>query len=114
MCIYTLKEAIHLYTSMKGCVFTCFLDASKAFDRVNHSLLFEKLAKRGIPIYILRVLTYWYENQRLCVRWGETISEFFNVANGVRQDCILSSYFFYVNIDDLSVILNELKIICMV
>ena len=114
MCIYTLKEAIHLYTSMKGCVFTCFLDASKAFDRVNHSLLFEKLAKRGIPIYILRILTYWYENQRLCVRWGETISEFFKVTNGVRQGSILSSYFFNVYVDDLSVRLNDLKIGCMV
>ena len=114
MCIYAMKEAINLYTSLKGCVFTCFLDASKAFDRVNHSLLFEKLAKRGIPIYILRILTYWYENQRLCVRWGETISEFFKVTNGVRQGSVLSSYFFNVYMDDLSEKLNDLKIGCMV
>ena len=40
-CIYVLKELANLYTSRKGCVFTCFLDASKAFDRVNHSVLFQ-------------------------------------------------------------------------
>ena len=35
-CIYVLKEIIDLY---RGSVFVCFLDASKAFDRVNHTTL---------------------------------------------------------------------------
>ena len=33
-CIYVPKEIIDLYRS--GIVFVCFLDANKAFDRVNH------------------------------------------------------------------------------
>ena len=44
-CIYVLKEIVNLYTSSKGCVFACFLNASKAFDRVDHMKLFDKLAK---------------------------------------------------------------------
>ena len=102
MCIYTLKEIINMYTSLKSCVFTCFLDASKAFDRVNHSLIFEKLANRGIPVYILRILIYWYNNQSMCVRWGSSTSEYFKVTNGVRQGSILSPYFFNVYVDVLS------------
>ena len=35
MCIYSLKEIIGSYSKLNGCVFSCFLDASKAFDRVN-------------------------------------------------------------------------------
>lgn len=93
LCIYTLKEMVNMYTSLNSCVFTCFLDASKAFDRVNHTLLFEKLASRGIPAYILRILIFWYEHQTMCVKWGSNTSEYFNVTNGVRQGSILSPYF---------------------
>ena len=39
-CIYVLKEIIDLYRRLNGSVFVCFLDASKAFDRVNHRTLF--------------------------------------------------------------------------
>ena len=38
-CIYTLKEMISFYSCLNSSVYTCFLDASKAFDRINHNIL---------------------------------------------------------------------------
>ena len=35
-CIYMLKHFIQYYRSYNSPVYTCFLDASKAFDRANH------------------------------------------------------------------------------
>ena len=36
VCIYVLKEIIDSYRQLNGCVFMCFSNASKAFDRVKH------------------------------------------------------------------------------
>ena len=65
----------------------CFLDASKAFDRVKHSVLFSKLVRRGVPGYSVRLLCYWYDGQAMCVRllWDNSLSYPFHVNNGLRQ-----------------------------
>ena len=99
-CVFVLKELIDSYRMLNGSVFTCFLDASKAFDRVNHTLLCDKLCARGVPFYLIRLLVYWYEHQRMCVRWGGVNSSSFSVTNGVRQGGILSPYLFNVYVDD--------------
>ena len=53
MCILAFKEAILKYRDLSSNVYTCFLDASKAFDRVNHFKLFTTLSKRNVPMYII-------------------------------------------------------------
>ena len=47
-------------------VFGCFLDASKAFDRVDHHALFQKLLR---PPVVVRLLLFWYQQQAVQVRW---------------------------------------------
>ena len=36
MCIFTVKSIIKYYTNQNTTLYTCFLDASKAFSRINH------------------------------------------------------------------------------
>ena len=108
--MYTFKEAVLKYRSLNSNVYSCFLDASKAFDRVNHY----KLLKRGVPLYVVRILIFWYTSQTMYVRWNNVISSGFGVSNGVCQGGILSPYLFCVYIDDLSIKLNDIKVGCTI
>ena len=114
MCIYAFKEAVLKYRSLNSNVYSCFLDASKAFDRVNHYVLFEKLIKRGIPIYIVRILIFWYTTPKMYVCWKNIMSKHFSVTKGVRQGGILSPYLFCVYMDDLSNKLNNVNTGCII
>ena len=93
---------INVVCEVRTLIYSCFLDASKAFDRVNHYVLFEKLIKWGTPLYIVRILVFWYTTQKIYVRWKYIMSHSFSVTNGVRQGGILSPYLFCVYMDDLS------------
>ena len=94
MCIFSMKQIVHYYISKSSPVYACFLDASKAFDRVNHYKLFSKMIKCGIPIFVVKLIMYWYSQQSFCVKWDNVYSDSFNVSNGVRQGGILSPYLF--------------------
>ena len=86
------------------------MDASKAFDRVNHGKLFECLIGKGIPLYLVRIIIFWYTHQHLYVKWGSCVSESFSTTNGVRQGGILSPILFNLYFDYISVELNKLHL----
>ena len=113
MLIFLLKELFRHYIANGSSMYVTMLDASKAFDKVNHSKLFTKLIDRGCPSFIVRILYYWYRTQKFTVRWCCSFSELFTVSNGVKQGGILSPHLFNVYMDDLSVNLNRLQIGCL-
>ena len=106
-----LKELFQHYIVNGSSMYVTILDASKAFDKVNHSKLFTKLIDRGCPSFIVRILYYWYSTQKFTVRWCHSFSKFFTICNGVKQGGILSPYLFNMYMDDLSV--NKLQIGCL-
>ena len=55
LCVFAFKELLRFYQKHGSAMHVAFLDASKAFDRVNIRKLLLKLESRGVPTYILKV-----------------------------------------------------------
>ena len=114
MCIFTVKSIIKYYTRQNSPVYTCFLDASKAFDRINHWTLFKKLIDCNVPLLIVRILVFWYQMQLVCVKWGKSVSQYFSIANSVRQGGIQSPKLFALYMNGLSAALSLCKAGCYI
>ncbi len=101
MCNLMMKETVKYYNNRESDVFACFLDASKAFDRLKYDKLFEILLKREMPPIIIRSLLDMYEHQRVRTVWRQCHSTYFNIINGIRQGGVISPLLFTIYVDEL-------------
>lgn len=112
LCTYAVKETIDYYTNRGSQVFACFVDFSKAFDKVNYWKMFKMLLADGVPRGIVGLLVFWYSNQLVNVRWHNTVSRSFHIGNGTRQGGILSPCLFSRYIHDLLLSISGTKCGC--
>jgi hypothetical protein len=75
LCTGIVKNVVSRYIHNGSAVLGCFLDASKAFDMVDHGVLFRTLRDRGLPLPILRFMLSWYATQQMQVRWESCLSD---------------------------------------
>jgi len=75
--IYTVKSVLNYFNKQGSTVTMTALDISKAFDKVNHYVLFSKLLDRRMPMCIIKVLVCWYGKCNADVRWQNSMSHVF-------------------------------------
>ena len=99
MCTWAVVETVGYFLRNGSEIFSCQTDMTKAFDLIQHSLLFQKLFEEGLSKVFLRLIVFIYMFQYANVRWNGIVSSVFRLCNGVRQGAILSGilYCFYVN-----------------
>ena len=70
MAIGTLKEAVRSYIQRKNVVYGCFMDMSRAFERVNHNLLLSKIRASNIPVFIANIIQSMLSGGSVCVNFN--------------------------------------------
>ena len=71
----------------------CFLDASKAFNLIDHGILLDTLMQRGLPFPIVRFLASWYSTQKMQVHWHKFLSEPFCLQWCLPRQCYITTPF---------------------
>ena len=83
-------------------MYCVFIDFSKAFDRVKHSLLFYRLISYGLHGRVLTTLRSMYNDIESCVLCNGGLTEYFDCTIGTRQGCMLSPLLFSLFVNELA------------
>ena len=101
MCTFMVLETIEYYKNKGSSVYISLLDSSKAFDYLKYDILFNKLLKKNLCPLVIRMLFNIYSQSKYRILWNGSVSNYFNIQNGVKQGAVLSPILYTLYVEKL-------------
>ena len=111
--IFALRILAERCIEVQQDLFLCFIDYTKAFDKVRHEdliTLFDSLDIDGKDLRLIRNL-YW--EQTAAMKIDDSIGEWKQIRRGVRQGCVASPEFFNTSSEMIMRHLEGLPGVCV-
>jgi len=99
--LIVLYNLYNQYCRNNKYMYACFVDFSKAFDRVPRHILFEKLISNNITGKFYECIKNMYLNDKAAIKIGDKITDKFGITQCVKQGCIMSPLLFIIFLADL-------------
>ena len=95
--MFAVRRLQELERKARVPLFLCFIDLQKTYDSVDCALLWQVLARFGVPPQMIEMIPQSHDGMRTCVRSNDRrCSEWFEGAQRLRQGCVLSPLLFNV------------------
>ena len=107
--VWTVKQGIEFCKRNGKWAYVCAIDASKAFDKVNRTLLWKELIESQISPYTILSFIGYYKDSFMLVKNGEEFSSLFRTLVGVRQGGKASPKLFSIYIEKILRKISESK-----
>ena len=105
--IFTLFSLINKYIKKGKYLYTCFVDFQKAYDSIRRDSLKHKLEQILIEGNFLDIITSQYSSTKVLLSYNSYVSTPFSTSIGLKQGDILSTMFFNLFTNDLSMLLEK-------
>lgn len=83
-------KVIHSYNKGGSKVLVVFIEASIAFDKVEHSILFNELLNKSVCPNVVKYRGVSYQVSKVVVKWNGRQLEFFSFVNDAIQGAVTS------------------------
>lgn len=94
--IFTLRQIQEKTREQHSSLHAVFIDLKKAFDMVNRQALWQILRKFGCPTKLVNIIADFHTNNSVQVVAGKNVTDKFEIANGVRQGCVMAPLLFNI------------------